>query len=95
MDTRSDSSFDIWSNTTIQSPGLMEDLSAGEGSVSASSSETVENHSMVGSEATMDGVERETIISKIGERGESFHVGLEAIIVNVGVTRVSSWIKTG
>ena len=73
----------------------MEDLSAGEGSVSASSSKTVENHSMVGSEATMDGVERATIISKIGEIGERFHVGLEAIIVNVGVTSVSSWIKIG
>ena len=50
---------------------------------------------MVGSEATMNGVNRATISSKIGEIGERLRVGSEAIIVEVGVTSVSSWIKIG
>ena len=67
----------------------MEYFSEGGGPVSASSSKTIEKSSMVGSEVTMAGVNRATISSKIGERGESFPVGSEAITVEVGVTSVS------
>ena len=48
---------------------------------------------MVGSETTADGFDRANVYSKIVERGEIFPVGLEAITVEVGATRVSSWIK--
>ena len=48
---------------------------------------------MVGSEANMAGSDRATISSKISEIGDSFPVGSEEIIVNVGVTSISSWIK--
>ena len=61
--------------------------------MSDSSSKTVENYSMVGSEATMVGVTRATISSKIVERGEIFMVVLEAITFEVGVVIVSSWNK--
>ena len=95
MAAQSDSSFDLQSKTTFQSPGLMENFSTRRGLVSASSSKTVKDSSMVGSEATIDGVDRANVSSKIGEIGEIFPVGSEAITVEVGVTSVSSWIKTG
>ena len=49
---------------------------------------------MVGSEATMAGVNISTISSNIGERGERFPVRSESITIKFGVTIVSSWIKT-
>ena len=60
-----------------------------------SSSKTVDNSSVVGSEATTAGVDRATVYSKIGERGERFPVGSEAITVKVVATSVSSRIKIG
>ena len=95
MDARSDLNFVIRAKTAFQSPGLMEYFSSGGGSISATSSETVDNSSMVGSEETMAGVNRDNISSKIGEIGESFTTGLEAITVKVGATNLSSWIKIG
>ena len=70
----------------------MEDFPAEGGSVSTSSSKTVENYYMVGSEATTAGVYRANVFSKIVESRENFHMGLEAIIVKVGATSVSSWV---
>ena len=93
MAARSDSISMIQAKTAFQYPGLMEDFSVGGGSVSSPSSKTVDNSSMVGSEATTAGVDRENVSSKIGERGERFTVGLEEITVNVGETSVSYWIK--
>ena len=43
----------------------------------------------------MAGVDRATNSSKIGERGEIFPMGSEAITVKVGVTIIFSWIKIG
>ena len=40
-------------------------------------------------------VDRETVSSKIGERGESFPMGLEAITIEVGLKGVFSWIEIG
>ena len=76
MAARSDSCFVVWSRTNFQYPGLMDYFSAGVSSVSASSSKTVDHSYMVGSEATMSGVDRANVSSKIGEIGESFPVGL-------------------
>ena len=61
--------FVIRAKTAFQYPGLMEDFSSGGGSVSASSSETMDNSSMLGSETTTAGADRANDSSKIGERG--------------------------
>ena len=50
---------------------------------------------MVGSEATTVGVNRATVSSKVGERGEIFPAGSESITVEVGEMNVSSGIKIG
>ena len=63
MAAQSNSSFVIWANSTFQYPGLMEDFSAGGGSVSDSSSKTVDNSFMVGSEATTAAVDRANVSS--------------------------------
>ena len=63
--------------------------------MSATSSKTVDNSYMVGSEATTAGVNIVDVYSKIGERGESFAVGSEEITVKVGATSASYGIKIG
>ena len=75
MAVRFNSIFAIQANNAFQYPGLMEDFSAGGVSVSASIYKTIDNLSMVGSEATTAGVDIKNVSSKIGERGESFPVG--------------------
>ena len=56
---------------------------------------TVDNYSMVCTEATTAGVDRVNVSSKIGERVEKSPIGYKSITVEVGATRVSSWIKIG
>ena len=72
MDARSESNFLIRDKTAFQSTGLMEDFTAGGGSVSASNSEIVDNSTMVVSEATTTGVDRANVSSKIGEEKKYF-----------------------
>ena len=69
MDEQSDSRFVTRAKIVFQFPGLMDSFSAGGGSVSASSSETMDNSSMLGSETTTAGADRANDSSKIGERG--------------------------
>ena len=95
MAGQSDSSFVVRAKTVFQSPGMMEDFPARGGSVSASNSKTVDNSSMVGSEAITAAVNKSNVSSKIGERGEIFTVRLEAITVEVGTTSISTGIKIG
>ena len=93
MDARFESNFLIRDKTAFQSTGLMEDFTAGGGSVSASNSKIVDNSTMGVSEATTTGVDRANVSSKIGERVEIFPVRSEAITVEVSTTRTSSGIK--
>ena len=90
MDAQSDSIFVIRAKTAFKSPGLMEDFPAGGGggSVYTYSSETLDNSSMLGSEATTTGVDRANVSYKIGEIEEIFPVGLEVITVEVVATIV-------
>ena len=74
MATWYNSRFVIRSKNAFEYPGLMEDFIAEGGSISASNYKTVDNSTIVSSEATMSWVEWESFSSEIDEMGESFPV---------------------